>query len=64
MCFLKGNLIFVTDGNGNPLQHPIKMSVRQDYTELFQHFFLLLWHGVLIVSVKLLNFNSIIQLPY
>lgn len=26
MCFLKGNLIFVTDGNGNPLQHPIKMS--------------------------------------
>jgi hypothetical protein len=22
----KGNLIFVTDGNGNPVRHPIKIS--------------------------------------
>ncbi len=32
----KGNLVFVTDGNGNPVRHPIKMSDFQERPRFYQ----------------------------
>ena len=32
----KGNLVFVTDGNGNPIRHPIKMSDFQERPRFYE----------------------------